>query len=81
MLYTIEYSGDPVSSCTLRVQYTCVMLYTASIGGRVSCCHVVHDEYNGGRVSCVYMTSTLVECHVLHDKCSSGRVSCFTRLV
>ena len=35
-----EYSGDRVSSCTLRVQLSCVMLYTASIGivCRVSCC-------------------------------------------
>ena len=43
-----EYSGR-VSSCTRRVQLSCVMLYTTSIV--VVVCHVVHDECNGGRVS------------------------------
>ena len=45
-----EYSGDRVSSCTLRVQLSCVMLYTTNI--MVVLCHVVHVEYSGGRVSC-----------------------------
>ena len=45
-----EYSGDRVSSCTLRVLLSCVMLYTTNI--MVVVCHVVHVEYIGGRVSC-----------------------------
>ena len=46
----VEYSGDPVSSCTLRLQLSCVMLYTTNI--MVVVCHVVHVEYSCGRVSC-----------------------------
>ena len=43
-----ECNGGRVSSCTRRVQLSCVMLYTTNI---VVVCHVVDDECSGGRVS------------------------------
>ena len=77
-----------MSSCTRRVQLSCVMMYTTNI---VVVCHVVDDECSGGPVSsctlrlqlsCVMLYTTnimVVVCHVVHVEYSGGRVSSCTR--